>query len=290
MAAAARQRFGRHAGQGPGHDQAGVAALPACVHPDEPARHRRPHARRPRRGGPAVLPHRRRQDRSVPGPGGLHPGPAAAGEPGHRLGRPERAHAVHAAALDPGPAQPRGHADLRPGVGAAEGRGEAGRVALRDRPVGRPGGHAEPMGSKGDGDSVFGPGQDHRLPERRPQAVADPAGGMPLVRREVQGQLLPTPAQPRQPDRPAGAVHEPPLRVHPRPAAADPGRGRADLPPAALLYDRHGGQVRRHAVDRRGRRVLRPGQPLRQGGLLRPVRADRRRSRCPAAGCCRRTW
>ena len=39
------------------------------------------------------------------------------------------------------------------------------------------------MGTKGDNDRVLGPDQDDRLPERRPQAFADPAGGMPLVRR-----------------------------------------------------------------------------------------------------------
>ena len=37
-------------------------------------------------------------------------------------------------------------------------------------------------------------------------------------------------------------------------AAADPGGGRADLPPAALLHDRDRGQVRRDAVDRTGGR------------------------------------
>ena len=38
------------------------------------------------------------------------------------------------------------------------------------------------------------------------------------------------------------------------------GRRRADLPPPALLPDRHGGQVRGDALDRRGRRLLRPGR------------------------------
>ena len=50
--------------------------------------HRRPDARRPRGGGPALLPHRRRQDRGLPGPGGLHAGPAAAARtPAITLGR-----------------------------------------------------------------------------------------------------------------------------------------------------------------------------------------------------------
>ncbi len=40
-----------------------------------------PGARRPRDRGPAVLPHRRRQDRGLPGPRGLHdPGAAAAAQ------------------------------------------------------------------------------------------------------------------------------------------------------------------------------------------------------------------
>ena len=105
-----------------------------------------PAQRRPRSRGPAVLPDRRRQDRSLPGPGRLHARLSAAAQSRHRVGRAERADALHAAAADARPARPRRDADLRPGAGAAAGRRQARRLAVRDRPVGRPGGHAEPDG------------------------------------------------------------------------------------------------------------------------------------------------
>ena len=44
--------------------------------------------------------------------------------------------------------------------------------------------------------------------------------------------------------------------------AADPHGGRADLSAAAQFPDRHGRQVRRHAVERRDRQALRPCQEL----------------------------
>ena len=59
------------------------------------------------------------------------------------------------------------------------------------------------MGEAGRRQQRFGPSQDHRLPERRPQGLADPVGGVPLVRHEVRRQLVPTRAQPERPDRPA---------------------------------------------------------------------------------------
>ena len=99
--------------------------------------HRRARASRPRDRRPPLLPDRRRQDRGLPRPGGVHPGPAAAAPPGRVLGRRLRAHALHAAAADARPARPRGDADLRPGAGAAAGPRQAGPVAVRDRPVGR---------------------------------------------------------------------------------------------------------------------------------------------------------
>ena len=51
--------------------------------------------------------------------------------------------------LDPGPARSCCDADLRPGIGTPAGYGEAGRMALRDRPVGGQGGHAERDGHQG---------------------------------------------------------------------------------------------------------------------------------------------
>ncbi len=58
MAAAARHRRALEKGKRPedGRCGTGVASVPACLHPDEPARHRRAHASRARRRRPAVLP------------------------------------------------------------------------------------------------------------------------------------------------------------------------------------------------------------------------------------------
>ena len=60
------------------------------------------------------------------------------------------------------------------------------------------------MGGKGDDDPDIGPSQDHRVQERRPQASADPARELPLVRRRSSSrdsfQLCPNQDQP---DRPA---------------------------------------------------------------------------------------
>ncbi len=77
--------FQRHPAEGPGRGRgAGLAAVPARLPPDEPARHRRSGAQRPRGGRPAVLPDRRRQDGSVPRPGRLHPGLRRLRNPGSR--------------------------------------------------------------------------------------------------------------------------------------------------------------------------------------------------------------
>ena len=72
------------------------------------------------------------------------------------------------------------------------------------------------MGSKGDDDpdSARAKTIAFKNDDRKPSPI--PLEECPWCGDEVQGQLLPTPAQPRQPDRPAGQLHEPPLRVHPR--------------------------------------------------------------------------
>ena len=66
-----------------------------------------PPPRGPRDRRPALLPDRRRQDRGVPRPGGLHARPPAAARPRHRLGGGERADALHAPPADARPARPR---------------------------------------------------------------------------------------------------------------------------------------------------------------------------------------
>ena len=64
-----------------------------------------------------------------------------------------RADALHAPAADARPARPRRDADLRPGAGAQERRRDARHLAVRDRPLGRPGRHAEPDGQAGERDA-----------------------------------------------------------------------------------------------------------------------------------------
>lgn len=76
------------------------------------------------------------------------------------------------------------------------------------------------------------PRQDDRLPERRPEAPADPAGRLPLVRGEVRAELVPARAESRPARDPPGGVRQPPVRLHPEPGAPDRGGGRADLPAA----------------------------------------------------------
>ena len=166
---------------------ADLAAVPACLHADEPAGHRRPHACRPRGRGSAVLPHGRRQDRSLPGPGGLHAGPAAAAESGIASAGLSvlMRYTLRLLTLD----QLGRAATL---ICALELERQKDVDKLGDWPfeIGLWVGQAATpnrMGVKGDNDPDIGPRQDDRLQERRPQALADPAGRLPVVRHEVQG-------------------------------------------------------------------------------------------------------
>ena len=150
---------GRAARLRQGHRRAGqpnVVSLPVGLHPAQPAGHHEARSSRPQRRTrsrcrrPAVLPHRRRQDGSLPGPVGLHDGPAAIARNGGRaVGRERhgRADAVHAA-LAHHPAVPAGHgADLCLRVdspqGSGTGRQAMGRDAVPHRPVGGPAHHAQ---------------------------------------------------------------------------------------------------------------------------------------------------
>ena len=77
-----------------------LAGLSARLHPAESPRHRRPRQSRARVRGPAVLPHRWRQDRGVSRPRRFHDGPAAAPQPGRERPRGsgrQRHYAVHPA-------------------------------------------------------------------------------------------------------------------------------------------------------------------------------------------------
>ena len=96
---------------------------------------------------------------------------------------------------------------------------------------------------------------------------------MPLVRIEAGRRLLQPPSRPGPGRGVADRLPGRRVRLHGRPSAADPHGRRADLQPPARLPDRHRRQVRRHALEGRGRQALRPGQELRPGyRLLRRLR------------------
>ena len=120
MAKAARRRSGPMQGKEEASSRrTDLAAVSARVHTDELARTRKPSS--PRSGGrrPTLLPDRRRQDGSLPRAGRLHAGLSPPAESGVRVAGAERADALHAPPAHARPARPRGHADLRPGAGAA---------------------------------------------------------------------------------------------------------------------------------------------------------------------------
>ena len=104
VARALRQRFPRTLRRW----SAPLARLPARLHPAERPRPHGSARSRPRDRGPALLPHRRRQDGGVPRPRGLRDGAAPAAPPGTERPpgrRRERHHAIHAAPAHPGPAR-----------------------------------------------------------------------------------------------------------------------------------------------------------------------------------------
>ena len=65
------------------------------------------------------------------------------------------------------------------------------------------------MGDEGELRPAHRPQQDDRLLERRPEALADPAGGVPLVRREVHRPILRAEAEQGSADRPGDQLQEP---------------------------------------------------------------------------------
>ena len=123
-----------------------VARIPARLHSAEPRRPRRSRRPAPRNRGLAVLPHRRRQDRGVPGSRGNGDGAApfapSRSERQGRRGR-QRGDALHAAPAHPRSAEPRRRPRLRVGTRTRERRSALRRVAVRDRPVGGQGRHAQ---------------------------------------------------------------------------------------------------------------------------------------------------
>ena len=278
MARAARRRFGPMQGK----EEAAVDApawrpfqlafilmnLPGIV---EPA------PSRPRGGGSALLPHRRRQDRGVPRPGRLHP-------------------RLRGACKNPGIASAGLSVLMRYTLRLLT-LDQLGRAATlicalelerqKDRRSSAPGRSRSACGSAGPPRRTGWAARattTRTPPARRPSPSRTTTASPPRSRsRTAPGAAR---SSSRSPSSSCPTANEPTdlrvglpestLRLHPQPAAADPGGRRADLPPPALLPDRHGGQVRGHALDRRGRGVLRPGRPLRPERILRPLRAGPR--------------
>ena len=127
------------------------------------------------------------------------------------------------------------------------------------------------LGRKGDGRSDSARTKVRQFKDDpKQQALADPARELPLVRDALRARLL------RAPARMTTSRSE--LRIvctnfecdftRDR-ALPDRRRGRADLPAAAGLPDRDGGQVRLAAVGRAGRGAARRCGPARREGLLR---------------------
>ena len=232
-----------------------VAAVPARLHPAEPARAGRRDPRRPRDRGPAVLPDRRRQDGGLSRPRRLDDRPPPSDQWRHARRRRRGADALHAPASDARPAVPRGRRHLRPRADArragvaggrphacsATGRSRSGCGSARPpRRTGsaRPGTGATTPRSRGCGASGETAAKRRRRSRpargaaRRSAGTASPACRATRLRRTWRS-AAPTP---------------PALSQGPPAAGAD--RRRGDLPPAAGLPDRHRRQVRRPSLDR----------------------------------------
>ena len=144
------------------------------------------------------------------------------------------------------------------------------------------------MGRKGDGRSDTRASRGAAV-QGRPagQAVADPAREVPVVRDALQrGVVLAAPRR-RPAARAADRLHELRVRLHARSAAADRGRGRADLPAAAGVPDRDRRQVRGAAVGRSVGCAARRREPARRDRLLRRRRAGHGHAAAGAAAAAR---
>lgn len=226
------------------------------------------------------------QDRSVSRPRGVRDPAAASAQPDAGVCWRHRVDALHASAADARSARARGHAGVRARNASPRARdgGHARHVAFRDRAMGREGSDTQPHGPQGRQGPHDRARQDDCLPEQQQEAHSDSHRSVPVVRQPAAaGVVQPAPNRGRT-DRPQDRLPRKDLRVPGQQPAPHRGRGRADLPPRAVLRHRHGRQVREPAVGRRQRRASRRSRSVRQGGLLRSLAAQCRRQAAHAAG------
>ena len=161
----------------------------------------------------------------------------------------------------------------------------ARRLADRDRPVGRLGRDAQPARQAGNGKRRTRPSRRVRRYQQDGPRGAGADQGLPVVRRRRS-----TRDSVRL--RPERQRHRANMEIRCANTDCDftgdralpvADRRRADLSPPARLPDRDRRQVRRPALGRRGRRVLRPCRPARRLGLLRRGRRRARARRCNGA-------
>ena len=135
---------------------------------------------------------------------------------------------LHLAAADARSARARGRPGVRAGTGTARGSRPVRRVAVRDRPVGRQGGHPEPARPTGRRAPGLGAQQGQPVQEQPAgQAGSHPAGELPVVRGAVHAGFLHPAARLQPSHRAAHRLHQLGVRLHGRRAAADRRRGRA---------------------------------------------------------------
>ena len=198
----------------------------------------------------------------------------------------ERRHALHAAAADARPARAcrgpclRARARARGRAGALRRRGRSRSACGSGRPRRRTSWAARATGARTPRASRCASSRQTRAASRRRSRSRSARGAATRFEPE----LVRASARRRPAARAADRLHEPRMRLHRRPAAADRGRRRAALPAAPRVPDRDRRQVRGAAVGRAVRRAARRRRPLRRRRLLRRRRAGQRhaarRSRC----------
>ena len=167
---------------------------------------------------------------------------------------------------------------------------EKGRRLLGDWPIEIGlwvGSDASPnqLGGRGDADQTTAVGRVRRYRTGQDKRAPAPLKACPWCGTPFTPTVFRLRAERHGADQPGDPLRQHRLRLHPRSAAADPDRRRADLSASAGIPDRHRRQVREPALGRRDRRILRPCRSLRRGRrLLRRRRAGRRAGRSTTAG------